>query len=143
MNEETLRKRIPESEFKFETSLSSGPGGQNVNKVNTRVELRFNVQSSLYLTDDEKAKISARLKNKINAAGELIITSQSERTQLQNKKKTVQKFFVLLSKVLTESPVRKPTSPTGKSITERLESKRKRGYIKKLRQEDGKSLNEE
>jgi ribosome-associated protein len=83
------------------------------------------------------------LKNKINAAGELIITSQSERTQLQNKKKTVQKFFVLLSKVLTESPVRKATSPTRKSITERLESKRKRGYIKKLRKEDTKSLNEE
>jgi len=143
MNPETLKERIPESEFNFQATLSSGPGGQNVNKLNTKVELRFNVRTSPYLTDDEKDTIFTRLKNRINAVGELIITSQSERTQLQNKNNAIRKFFNLLSKTLTEKPQRKPTTPTKKSVTKRLESKRKRSYIKKLRKENGASLNDE
>lgn len=133
MNPEELKNRIPSSELIFSTSRSSGPGGQNVNKVNTRVELRFNVKGSRFLSESEKSKITDRLRNRVNLEGELIIASQSERTQLMNKKKAEERFFKLLAAALSEKRKRKATKPTLASREERIESKKKRGKIKKLR----------
>lgn len=133
MTPEELKEIIPENELVFSTSRSSGPGGQNVNKVNTRVEIRFNILSSQVFSEREKDQIFEKLKNKINSEGELIVTSQSERTQLSNRNKAVQRLLTLLSSALTENPIRRPTAPTGKSRIERLEEKRKRGSLKKLR----------
>jgi ribosome-associated protein len=138
MKAEMLRNRYIESEFVFSTSRSGGPGGQNVNKVNTRVELRFNILNSSLLTSEEKGIICEKLKNRINNEGELIITSQSGRTQLLNKKSVVEKFFDLVAKALTIKPYRRPTRPTLRSESERLYKKKKKGTIKKLR----KSLDE-
>ncbi len=135
MKPDELIGRIPENELIFSSSRSSGPGGQNVNKVNTKVEVRFNVLFSSAFNEVEKGLICRKLSNKINASGELIVTSQTERSQLKNRERALEKMYNLISKALTENPVRKSTAPTKKSEQERLEGKRKRGLTKKLRKD--------
>jgi ribosome-associated protein len=139
---EELKDRIPESEFIFLASRSSGPGGQNVNKVNTKVEIHFNVQLSDSLSVQEKELIYRSLKNRINSSGELVVKSQSERTQLRNRNKAITKMLLLISEALTEKPERKPTLPTLKSQAERVDEKKKRGRIKRMRKEDGISFDD-
>lgn len=136
MTTEELKQRNPENEFIFSTSRSSGPGGQNVNKVSTKVELRFNIKESLLFTDEEKELIFDKLKNKITRAGEIVLVSQSERTQLMNKIVVAGKFFDIISRALTKQKKRTSTRPTFTSKIKRLESKRTRGQIKKLRKPD-------
>ncbi len=121
------------AEFKFSASRSSGPGGQNVNKVSTKMELRFHVASSALLTDDEKLLVAEKLGSRINAAGELVHVSQSERSQLQNKEKVVEKFYLLLTRALTPRKERKPTKPSRASKEERLEDKRQLSEKKERR----------
>ncbi len=133
MNTEELKSRDLEKEFIFSASRSGGPGGQNVNKVSTKVELRFNVLQSRAFTDEEKALILTRLKNKINKENELILISQVERSQLANKEVVTDKFYDLISRALTFKKKRKSTKPTKASKLKRLEAKRIRGYIKKMR----------
>jgi ribosome-associated protein len=133
MTSEELRERIPVSQFSFTASRSSGPGGQNVNKVSTKVEVRFCITRSPFLSNDEKEKILIALSGRINSEGEVIVISQSERTQLMNRKRAEEKLYQLLASTLTEKPVRKSTKPTLASKVVRLDKKRKRGNIKKLR----------
>ena len=135
MTPEELRERIPESEFTMLTSRSSGPGGQNVNKVSTKVEVRFNLQKSDYLSEAEKELILNTLGRRIKLSGELIVRSQSERSQFRNRQKAIEKIYILLSAALTKKPERKPTVPTKKSQLERLEEKQKRSHIKNLRKD--------
>jgi ribosome-associated protein len=139
MTAEDLQERNFEKEFKISASRSAGPGGQNVNKVNTRVELRINITNSFLLSPDEKMMITEKLKNRINSEGELILSSQSERSQAANRRKVIEKFYDLVSKSLTKAPDRKSTKPTLKSKSERVIEKRNRGYIKKLRTDKGES----
>jgi ribosome-associated protein len=141
MDPEEIKYRIASGEFKFAASRSSGPGGQNVNKVSTKVELRFNVPASLSLTSYEKERILLKLKNRITSDGDLIVVSQSERTQLENRKRAEEKFFILLASALTEKPKRKKTKATLASKVRRIEKKRKRSEIKNLRKNKG--LNED
>ncbi|MCD4790284.1 MAG: aminoacyl-tRNA hydrolase [Bacteroidales bacterium] len=108
----------------FTSSRSSGPGGQHVNKVSTKVELRFHIPNSGLLNDEEKDILLIKLKNKINSEGELIIVSQDERSQLKNKEKVIEKFYELLQKALIPPKKRKPTKPTQASKEKRLEKKR-------------------
>ena len=135
MKPEELKTRNFEDEFMYSASRSSGPGGQNVNKVNTKVELRFNVISTTLFSDEEKKLIFRKLKNKINNEGEIILVSQSERTQLLNKIAVVSKFYELTSKALTLRQNRVKSRPTFSSKIKRLEEKRKHGFIKKLRKD--------
>jgi ribosome-associated protein len=137
MNREELKSRNLESEFIFSTSRSSGPGGQNVNKVSTKVELRFNLLLTAAFSEKEKDLIFIRLKNKINKESEIILVSQSERTQLMNKEAVTDKFYNIVSKALTIQKKRRSTRPTLSSEIKRLESKRSRGKIKKLRKDSG------
>jgi len=134
---EELKERIPENEFVIITSKSSGPGGQNVNKVNTKVELRFNVLLSTGLSAQEKELICTKLNKRISSVGELVVKSQSERSQFRNKINAIEKMLKIISVALTERPARKPTLPTIKSQTERVDEKRKRGKIKKMRKDPG------
>ncbi|TAL67772.1 MAG: aminoacyl-tRNA hydrolase [Bacteroidetes bacterium] len=133
MNADELKKRNLENEFVFSTSRSAGPGGQNVNKLSTKVELRFSLLLTSLFPEKEKEIIFRKLKNKINNEGELILVSQSERTQLKNKKVVTEKFYELISKALTIPKKRKPTRPTLTSRLKRLDNKRNRGLIKKQR----------
>lgn len=135
MRPEELAERKLDDELVLITSRSSGPGGQNVNKVSTKVELHFNVQRSVRLSDREKQLISVELKNKINRNGELILMSQSERSQLENKKIVIKKFYDLLSKALTVKKIRYQTRPTSGSKEKRIEEKKKRSEIKRLRKD--------
>jgi ribosome-associated protein len=137
MNAEELKNRNFEKEFVFSTSRSSGPGGQNVNKVSTKVELRFNLHLTSVFTEDEKETIFRKLKNKITKESELVLVSQSERTQLMNKIVVIEKFYDLISKALTVQKKRRSTSPTLSSRIKRLEGKRVRGNIKKMRRDSG------
>ena len=111
-------------EFQFQASRSGGAGGQNVNKVSTKVELRFNVLHSSLLDDSQKILIQEKLKNQINSEGELIIVSQEERTQLRNKNTVIKKFNVLLKKALFIPKKRLKVKPTAAMIAERLKNKK-------------------
>jgi len=128
-----LENRDFSSEFTFATSRSSGPGGQNVNKVNSKVELRFSVEQSLLLSDREKQIIMNKLKNRINSESELIITVQTDRSQLKNKEDAIAKFYELLIKALTPRKLRRATKPTKASVEKRLETKKQNSEKKALR----------
>ena len=111
-------------EFLFSASRSSGPGGQNVNKVSTKVDLRFDVPHSNLLSEEEKEILLIRLQKKINSEGFLIVVSKRERTQLKNKEKTIEKFYALLLKSLTPKKKRRRTKPNAAAKEKRLEEKR-------------------
>ena len=119
-----LNGRDFSGELVFTASRSSGPGGQNINKVSTKVELRFDIPGSNLLTDEEKERLQFLLKNKINSEGILIIVAQSERSQLKNKEKTIIKFYALLKKALAPKKERKPSKPSLDAKEKRLEEKR-------------------
>jgi ribosome-associated protein len=133
MSSEILKNRDFSPEFTFTFSRSSGPGGQHVNKVSTKVELRFNVLESNLLTTEEKEIILIKMTKKINAEGEIILVSQSERSQLMNKEKVIEKFYLLLVKALTPVKKRKPTKPSRAAKEKRLEEKRMQSEKKELR----------
>lgn len=139
MNPEDLIKRNFETEFVYSASRSGGPGGQNVNKVSSKVELRFNLILTSLFTESEKELLFRKLKNKINKEGELLIISQSERTQLLNKKTATEKFYILISKALTVPKYRRATKPTFASKLKRLDEKKSRSSIKKMRKDSGKT----
>jgi len=127
------QKKLVETEIVFSATRSSGPGGQNVNKVSSRVELRFSVLNSTVFSDDEKARISLKLKNRINSEGEMVLTSQTGRSQLDNKEKAIEKFFELMEKALTIQKKRIKTSPSITSRLKRMESKKITALKKQLR----------
>lgn len=130
-----LRDRNFQDEFYFQTSRSSGPGGQHVNKVSSKVELRFHVANSALLSEDEKAVIAVKLVNKINQSGELILVSQSERSQLKNKENVVEKFYLLLERALAPRKKRLKTKPDKASIERRLAAKRLQSRLKSDRKD--------
>ncbi len=121
------------NELHLSASRSSGPGGQHVNKVSTRMELRFHVPGSLLLTDAEKELILEKLANRINSAGELILVSQTERSQVKNREKVIEKFYTLITRALTLLKKRKQTQPSKASNEERLEEKRQHSEKKERR----------
>jgi ribosome-associated protein len=121
------------TELTFTTSRSSGPGGQNVNKVNSKVTLQWNVSQSAVLTDEEKAIVQHKLASHITKEGVLQLTSQEARSQLQNKEGVVQKLEQLLTKAFTKKKARKPTKPSKAAKQKRIEQKKLRGETKKWR----------
>jgi ribosome-associated protein len=128
-----LQNRDFSGEFILSATRGGGPGGQNVNKVSTKVELRFHVENSPQLTDEEKARVREKLANKINSEGYLILTAQAERSQLLNKQAAVKKFYHLMQTALRREKPRKETKPTAASVRERLQTKRKAAAKKSTR----------
>ncbi len=124
-------------EFQFAASRSGGPGGQNVNKVSTKVELRININESKLLTEEEKEIIRQKLAARINSEGELIIVSQSERSQLGNKEKAIDRFYQIVEKALTPPRKRIKSTPTKASIEKRLKEKQILSQRKADRRDSG------
>ncbi|SNR75661.1 alternative ribosome rescue aminoacyl-tRNA hydrolase ArfB [Hymenobacter mucosus] len=114
-------------ELQFQTSRSSGPGGQNVNKVESRVELRFRVADSQVLTDEQKQTLVQKLASRLTTDGELLIAAQEDRSQLRNKETAIRKFHETLQKALYKPKARKATKPSQGAVRQRLESKKKHG----------------
>ncbi|MBX2964001.1 MAG: aminoacyl-tRNA hydrolase [Cyclobacteriaceae bacterium] len=120
-------------EFVFTTSRSSGPGGQNVNKVNTKVTLRWDVLQSTSITDEQRTLVREKLKSYFTKEGVLILTAQEKRSQLANKETVLRKLDLLLKKAFFRKKVRKATKPSKASTTKRLESKKQQAEKKQWR----------
>lgn len=122
------------SEIKFQTSRSSGPGGQNVNKTNTKVTLRFDVRNSALLTDEEKMIMLEKLASRLTSDGELMISAQEKRSQLQNKEEVLRKFDQLLQKAFVKKKPRKASKPSKAAVQKRIKNKKQHAEKKKWRQ---------
>ncbi len=131
-----IEDRNFEAEFEFITSRSSGPGGQNVNKTETRVELRFDVTKSNLISEEEKTKIRLKYEHKISKEGILSITSQTSRSQLENKIDCIRKFYEMLSIAFKPEKKRKPTKIPRAVQLNRLEGKKKNAEKKQNRKKD-------
>ena len=121
------------NELIFTMSRSSGPGGQNVNKVNTKVTLKFDVVNSSVVTAEQKELIAKKLATRMTKAGILILTAQDKRSQMQNKEAVVFKLDQLLTKAFTPRKARKATKPSKAAGHARIRAKKHRSEKKKWR----------
>lgn len=133
MLEITRSLHIPSSELHMRCSRGTGPGGQNVNKVSTRVTLLFDVEASESLTPVQRDRIREALRTRIGRDGVLRVTSHRHRTQLANRRAATKRFVELVQEAVKPRKQRKPTKATRASKERRLKAKRNRGEIKKGR----------
>jgi len=121
---------IPLSEVRFQFSRSGGPGGQNVNRRETRVELLFDLRQSPSLSEGQRARLVQRLAHYVDEDGILRIVVTTERSQLRNRQEALERFVQLLQQGLRVPRRRLPTQPSAQAMARRLEQKRKRSAIK-------------
>ena len=127
---------IPSNEIKWRFSRSSGPGGQNVNKIESRVEIIFNLEDSKVLNNYQKAILKINLKNKL-VKNSICLAVQEHRNQLLNRQQALMKFSSIIKDALNKtSKLRKSTKPTKASQQKRIDFKKKRGKLKKSRQKE-------
>jgi ribosome-associated protein len=115
---------VPESEIKLDFVRSSGPGGQNVNKTSSKVQLRWHVGGSASFTEAQKAAIRTRAGRRLNAADEVVISAETERSQSQNRAEVVRRLQELVAAALTPRKTRKPTRVSKSQKRQRLDAKR-------------------
>ncbi len=127
---------VPESELRFAFSRSAGPGGQNVNKVETKAELRWDVGATNALDAGQRDRLRVRAGRRVNAAGELILVSQRFRDRGRNTADCVAKLRALLAEIAEPPRPRRPTRPTRAAVERRLRAKRVRGAAKRRRRPD-------
>jgi ribosome-associated protein len=128
-----VRKPIPVQELSFEFIRSSGPGGQNVNKVATAVQLRFNVRTSPSLSQEVRHRLIALAGKRITQSGELIIEARRFRSQAQNREDAIERLHQLIEKASIRPKSRRNTKPTAASRQRRLATKKRRSESKRLR----------
>jgi ribosome-associated protein len=126
---------IPPEELRFEFIRSSGPGGQNVNKVATAVRLRFDVAGSLHLAAEVKTRLLALAGRRATADGEIILLGQRFRTQEKNRADVVSRLEALLERAERPPKLRRSTSPTRRSRERRLQAKKRRSRAKRERRQ--------
>nr|WP_079700724.1 alternative ribosome rescue aminoacyl-tRNA hydrolase ArfB [Daejeonella lutea] len=126
-----LSKELLLHEITFKTSRSGGKGGQNVNKVSSKVELNINISSSSIFTESQKFRIVEKLSNRINSDGILQIVTEESRSQLKNKERSVEKLIWLLTNALREVKLRKATKP-GKAVVEKRLKLKQATSLKKI-----------
>jgi ribosome-associated protein len=124
---------ICEDEFIFKASRSRGPGGQNVNKVNTKITLFFDVANCPGLSDSRKRRILKELKTRADKNGVLRVVSQRHRTQKANRTAAQQRLIELLTAALTKKPIRKKTRVPAAAVRRRLDEKKQRSRLKQQR----------
>jgi len=124
---------IPQEELVFKSSRSSGPGGQNVNKVNTRVTVLFDVANTSVLSDGAKKRVLERLATRANKDGVIRVVSQRHRTQKANRTAASERLRQLVAEALQTEPVRRKTKVPRGAIERRLEEKRRRSILKQQR----------
>ena len=117
-------------EVKFKTSRSGGKGGQNVNKVSSKVELNFDINKSTLLSDEQKVRLALKLKNRMNAEGLLQIITEEERSQYLNKERSLEKLIALISHALYQPKLRKATKPKKSAVEKRLKNKQQNAMKK-------------
>ncbi|RYY19803.1 MAG: aminoacyl-tRNA hydrolase [Cytophagaceae bacterium] len=117
-------------EITFQTSRSSGPGGQNVNKVESRVELRWHLSDSQIISALQKQLILEKVAGQLTAEGLLLVTAQDDRSQLRNKEIALARFYELLQKSLRRPKPRRATRPSAGAVRQRLEGKKRQGEKK-------------
>ena len=127
---------IPLAEIDFRFARSGGKGGQNVNKVETKVELRFNIRGSRSFTDKDLEHLLKRLATKIDSSGNLSVIAQRSRSQFDNREEAVTKFTELLRKALQPQKKRIATKVGKASKEKRIQSKKRRGETKRMRRVD-------
>jgi ribosome-associated protein len=128
---------IPEGEISFTASRSGGPGGQNVNKVSSKVTLSFDLRNSTALTAEQKRKIMGKLATRINSDGILRVVSQRTRSQELNRTDVLERFSDLLRRALTPQQPRIRTRVPAAAKKQRVETKRKRALTKQARSAKG------
>jgi ribosome-associated protein len=133
MIEITPSLQIDERELQIDFVRASGPGGQNVNKVATAAQLRFDVRAAA-LPEEVKERLIRLAGNRITSEGVLLIEAKRFRTQEQNREDAIQRFVELIRKALVKPKARKKTKPTRASKEVRIKEKKRRGEIKKMRQ---------
>jgi ribosome-associated protein len=124
-------------ELVFTMSRSSGPGGQNVNKVNSKVTLQLDVGNSQVLTTEEKQTISEKLSSRMTGQGFLVLSAQDKRSQLQNKEEVISKFEKLMVKAFEKRKARKATKPSKSAVQKRIKKKKVQSEKKRWRQKPG------
>jgi len=124
---------IPEKELEITFSRSGGKGGQYLNKTSTKATLHWDVYNSQILTPEEKYKVLHKLHNRISEKGDLVLWSQSERSQIQNKKQVIDKLHDLVNKVLIPEKKRIPTKPSKAAKERRIQKKKQISQKKQLR----------
>lgn len=123
-------------EVTFKTSRSGGKGGQNVNKVSSKVELNLNISTSTLFTDDQKKVLLDKLANRINSEGILQVITEEDRSQLRNKELGLEKLIILLRNALHKPKTRKATKP-GKGVIEKRLKFKQATAIKKINRRRG------
>jgi ribosome-associated protein len=132
------RRTIPAWELQAGFARSGGPGGQHVNKTESKVEIRWwPASTSMALTAEERARLVERLRPRLTAEGELVITSSEERSQLRNRERALEKLAELVRAALVPPKARRKTKPSRGATRRRLDAKRRQSDKKRERREGG------